>query len=209
MFGNLLVQVRSNPRLRWGLWLILGIVWLYLVLVLRDLVAESRERYQGTIKKIALEQAQAQQKEWLGRVEPAKLLKVQMESRLWQASTSGLAEAAFQDWLNQMLQQAAIGRANLTVTSAEGKPAGESAGGGAEHPDFESVPADLWKIKAKLEFDFSLQSFLAFMTQVGSGDKKTVVESLVIRKEPAPRVEVVLVAYFQKQENSRQSRTKS
>lgn len=200
MFATYLAQIRNNPRLRWGIWLIFGILWLYAILVLRDQLGEKTEQYAGTLKKLARIQAEASQKDWLERVGPAKILRVQVESRLWQAGTSGLAQAAFQDWLNQMFLQAAVSRPTITLSALDEKvpeKADEAEKAGATA----AVPDDLWKVKAKLEFDFNPPAFLSLMTLIGGYEKKTVFESLVIRKEPFPRVEAVVVAYFQKQKN--------
>ena len=195
MLDNFIAQIRNNPRLRWGLWLIFGIFWLYAVLLLRDQFRDKSEQYANAVKKVERLQAEVRQKEWLERVEEARALKVQMESRLWQADSSGLAQASFQDWLNQMFLQAAIGRPSMTLSAVEDKGSGMTD---AEKKET-VIPEDLWKIKAKLEFDFNPATFLSLMTQMVSHEKKTVFESLVIRKEPVPRVEAVVVAYFQKQ----------
>lgn len=184
--------------MRWGLWLIFGILWLYAILLLRDQVSEKTDQYASIAKKVTRLQAEVQQQAWLDRVEPARMLRVQMESRLWQASTSGLAQAAFQDWLNQIFLQAAVGRPTITLSALDEK-APEKTDEVENNGESAAVPVDLWKVKAKLEFDFNPQAFLSLMTLIGEHEKKTVIESLVIRKEPFPRVEAVVAAYFQKQ----------
>lgn len=184
--------------MRWGLWLIFGILWLYAVLLLRDLVSEQTEQYANIAKKVARLQAEVQQQAWQDRVEPAKILRVQMESRLWQASTAGLAQAAFQDWLNQIFLQAAVSRPTITLSALDEKTP-EKTDEVEKTGTTAAVPVDLWKVKAKLEFDFNPPAFLSLMTLIGGHDKKTVIESLIIRKEPFPRVEAVVAAYFQKQ----------
>lgn len=192
-----LAEIRANPRLRWGLWLIAGILWLYAILVLRDVYREQSGRYASLLKKVATVQVQAGQKEWLDRVDPATLMKVQLESRLWQSGTVGLAQAAFQDWLNQALAQTAVSRPAVTLAADDYKPPARKADGATNDSAREAAPEGLWKVKAKVEFDFNPQSFTAFMARVGSHDRQIAVESLTIRKEPIPRVEAVLTAYFQ------------
>lgn len=184
--------------MRWGLWVILGISWLYAILLLRDQVRDQTDQYANIAKKVARLQTEVQHQAWLERVEPAKILRVQMESRLWQASTSGLAQAAFQDWLNQIFLQAAVGRPSITLSALDEKTP-EKTDEVENNGETAAVPVDLWKVKAKLEFDFNPPAFLSLMTLIGGHDKKTVIESLVIRKEPFPRVEAVVAAYFQKQ----------
>ncbi len=195
--NKLFSELQSNQRLRWGCWLILGILWFYGTLLLRDGAQAYVDQYGGTLKQYSRLTALAGQKQWLERGEAAKLLKVQMEGRLWQAGTPGLAQATFQDWMSQTLTQAGTTRPALTVTIFDEKSAdvpGQNAKEGAGEP----VLADLWKITARAEFDFSPPSFYKLMVQLGSNERRVVIESLTIRKEPAPRADIVMVAYFQK-----------
>jgi len=194
--SGLIADIRNNPRLRWGIWFILAILWLYAILVLKDRAKAETDQYQETVSQIARTQAQAQQKDWLERLQPARLLKVQLESRLWQASTAGLAQAAFQDWLNQLLAQTAVGRPAITLTVAGDSPA-EPQSGQEGSTNTATAPDGLWKVKAKVEFDFNPQTLVAVMTRIEANDKNIVLESLAIRKEPAPRMEAVLTAHFQ------------
>jgi hypothetical protein len=56
----------------------------------------------------------------------------------------------------------------------------------------------LWKVRAKLEFDFTPPGLMNLLKQITVNPQQVVVESLNIRKEPVPRVDMVLVANFQK-----------
>lgn len=201
MLNGMLIQVRSNPRLRWGLWAIFGIFWLYSILVLRDVLQDKQDKYGGIVQSVSRLNAQLAQPEWISRVVPAKTMAVQMESRLWQAPTSGLAQAAFQDWLKATLAQVGLNQPMLTVTVLEGTT---STGTVAANPVI-SVPTDLWKVRATLSFEFNPEKFNTLMNKIEFGEKLVSIETLSIRKEPAPRVDMQLTAYFQKQLNLEQS----
>lgn len=194
--NKLFLELENNRRLRLGAWLIVGIIGFYGVLLLRDEARASMEQHDSTLKRYSRLKALIDQKQWLDRVESAKLMKVQMEGRLWQAGTPGLAQATFQDWLNQTLTLSGVSRSALTVTMPD-EQTGESASADAKVGVTDSKPTGLWKIKARVELDFSPQSFYKLMAQLGSNEKMTVVESLTIHKEPSPRAEMVLIAYFQ------------
>lgn len=194
--SNLVTELRNNQRLRWGTWLILGIIWFYGVLVLRDEARASIEQHDSTLKQYTRLKALSTQRQWLDRAESAKLTKVQMEGRLWQAGTSGLAQATLQDWLNLTLTQSGVTRPALTVTIVDEK-SGDVSGENAKAGSADPLTTDLWKIRARVEFDFSPPSFYKLMAQLGAYEKRTVVESLTIHKEPVPRADMVLVAYFQ------------
>lgn len=185
----LLAGVKANPRLRLGLWLIVCIVWFYGILLLRDEARLAVSEQQALARKLARIQAQTAQTEWMERAESARARQLDLEERLWRESTIGLAQATFQDWLNQAVQQASLTHPAVTVAAME-----ENAGGETETRHDE----DIWKVSAKLGFDFSQKGFYTLMGRLATHDKQIVVETLTIRGEPAPRAEMVLVAHFQK-----------
>lgn len=190
----LLAGIKANPRLRLGLWLIVGIAWLYSLLLLRDEAQHAASEYQVLAKKVARIEAQAGQNEWAERVEPAQSLQLQMENRLWRESTLGLAQASFQDWLNQAVRQSNLSRPAVTVAAQEESALEKNTSGANEA----GPSGDLWKVSAKLSFDFTPKNLYALMGRLASHDKQIVVETLVIRGAPAPRAEMMLVAHFQK-----------
>lgn len=201
MPNGMLSHVRSNPRLRWGLWAILGILWFYTILVLRDVLQDEQDKYHDIIQSVSRLNAQLAQPEWISRAVSAKTMAVQMESRLWQAPTSGLAQAAFQDWLRTTLAQIGLNQAMLTVIALDDTT---SAGAVTASP-VAGVPTDLWKVRATLSFEFNPENFTALMERIEFDEKLVSIETLSIRKEPAPRVDMQLTAYFQKQVNPEQS----
>lgn len=189
----LLAEIKANPRLRLGLCAILGIAWLYGSLLLRDESQRAASEYQAFAKKVARTTAQAGQNEWLERAETAQAAQLQLESRLWRESTLGLAQASFQDWLNLAVQQAGVARPVLTVAAQE-----ESTTDKKPSVAKTSGNNGLWKISAKLSFDFTPKSLYALMKLLSDHEKQIVVETLMIPGTPTPRAEIMLIAYFQK-----------
>lgn len=196
MIDNILKELRDNPRLRWGVAMIAGLFWLYCILLLRDSLQEQEQQHRAAAQSISRLRAYLAQPEWEKRVIPAKTMAVQLEGQLWQARTSGLAQAAFQDWLNATTAKAGINRPQITVTAideiVENAPDQNQDAG-------TTTPSDLWKIKAKLGFDFSAATLLGFLSQIENHEKQLAVDMLNVRKEPLPRVEMELIGYFQKQ----------
>ena len=187
----LLAELRANPRLRWGLWIIAGVLWLYGVLALHDAVQTKRDSYLVLIQRVTRLQGTATQGEWSKRLAEAKSLQLNLESRLWRESTIGLAEATFHDWLYQLAQQASLGNVQLQV-AAQDDVSGQKGTANGDAP----IASDLWRVSAKLSFDFNPQSFYPLLAQISSHEKKVSVESLVIRSMPTPKAELLLVAYF-------------
>ena len=190
----LLTELRANPRLRWGLWVIAAVLWLYGVLALHDAVQTKRDSYLVLIQRVTRLQGTATQGEWSNRLAEAKSLQVNLESRLWRESTIGLAQATFHDWLYQLAQQASLGNVQLQVAAQDD---GSNGGDGRESAGGRTRGAsDLWRVSAKLSFDFNPQSFYPLLARISSHEKKVAIESLVIRSMPTPKAELLLVAYF-------------
>lgn len=195
--NTIIAELKANPRLRWGLWAILGILWLYGVLELRDETQRKGETYLALNKKVAKLKTTAMQTEWHARQTEARALQLNLETRLWRENTIGLAQATFHDWLSQQTQQANLGKAQLVVAAKddEGSTATDKTGtdGGGTRAE-----SNLWKVSAKLTFDFNPQSFYPWLTRITMNEKKIAVESLTIRSTPSPKADVLLVAYYLK-----------
>lgn len=195
MFDKYVAEFRNNVRLRLLLAGVAGIVWLYAVINLRDLAIAKNTRFIGLERQLAKTKLQASEADWPQRLQAIKLLQVELEGRLWQNSTQGLAQAAFQDWLNQAAIRATLGRPAVTMLAVEDKSeigAEESASNPA------SQKLELWKVRAKIEFDFTPPGLMNLLKQITMNPQQVIIENLNIRREPVPRVEMLLVANFQK-----------
>ena len=190
----ILAEIRGNPRLRLGLWLIFGIFWLYALLLLRDAGNRATNELTTLGKKVARLQTESAQTAWTTRAASAEALQVNLESRLWREGTIGLAQATFQDWLTQGAQQANLARTVVTVAAQEESNV-ENAATAKTEP---VMPKNIWKVSAKVGFDFTPKGLYAFLARLEQHDKQVIVESLTIRGSPAPRAELILVAHFQK-----------
>ncbi len=202
MMDNLLNQLRANARLRVGMVLIIAVGWLYGVLTLRDEVNDQTQRFRSSTQAIARLKAQLAQTDWGTRAVAARAMAVQLEGKLWQAPTPGLAQAALQDWLMKAMAKAGIANPQVTVATVEETGAGNGASTQSSDPaapNEANDPADLWKIKAKLNFEFNPTTLMDFLAALETNDLQTTVRLLTARKDPAPRVEMELLAYFQKQ----------
>ncbi|OGA46074.1 MAG: hypothetical protein A3G25_20990 [Betaproteobacteria bacterium RIFCSPLOWO2_12_FULL_63_13] len=193
----LLAEVKTNPRLRWGLWTIVGVLWFYGVLELRDAVQGKNDSYLALGKKVMRMKETAGQSEWPSRLRDTQSLQLNLESRLWRENTIGLAQATFHDWLNQLAQQANLTKVQLVVAVQDGESAGGKESAGSDGSGTR-IASDLWKVSAKLNFDFNPQSLYPFLTRISTHERKVAVESLVIRSTPTPKAELMLVAYFRK-----------
>jgi septal ring-binding cell division protein DamX len=195
MFDKYVAEFRTNVRLRLLFAGVIAIVWFYTLINLRDLAIAKNQQFIGVERQIAKTKLQASEADWPQRLQSIKLLKVELEGRLWQNSTQGLAQAAFQDWLNQAAIRATLARPAVSMLAVEDKSETGTADAAANPA---SSNPELWKVRAKLEFDFTPPGLMNLLKQITMNPQQVVVESLNIRKEPVPRVDMLLVANFQK-----------
>jgi hypothetical protein len=181
-------ELKANPRLRGGLWLCIAILWFYGIVNLQEASVAKAKEYETLVKRSARSQATADQKAWQGRVDEAREIERSLAKRLWHEPTQGLAQAAFQDWLVQALQQGAILKPQMTVVAQEG-PKAPGAGKGYD---------EMWKVSARVAFDFDPKTFTPFIDKLAGHEKWIGLETLNVRSSPSPRAEMTLVAYFSK-----------
>jgi len=184
MLNALLAELKASVRLRIGLGLIVAVLWVNGLLSLRDHLEEAAKRHTQLASQINRLRQYATQSDWPERAKQAQMAQVQLEARLWHSGTPGLAQAAFQDWLENLSKEA-IARQEETLVQ-EGDSHKPEAG------------EELWKIKAKLSFEFSPQSFSEWMRKLAAAERQVAVEKLTVHMEPVPRVEAILAAPFQK-----------
>ena len=202
MFDKLAAELGASRRLRVGLALIVAVLWLYGVLLLRDARDERTRGFrQASVQLVRLQEA-AGQTEWPQRLEEAKILQAALESGLWRGDSLGLSRAALQDWLAQQMKQAQVPRPLITLAAQEEDAPGAAGGAGAAGAAPDAAAADLaaglWKVKAKLNFDFTAESLPLLLARLAAPSPRVTVESLRVVREPVARVEMVVVAYFQK-----------
>jgi hypothetical protein len=197
MIGKLVAEFRANVRLRLLLGAAVAILWVYAVISMRELAMAKTQQYIGLERQIARTKLQATQADWPKRLESVKLMQVELEGRLWQNSTQGLAQAAFQDWLTQATIRASLGRPAVTMLAVEEKSEPSSVAGNETNKALPAA-AQLWKVRAKVEFDFTPPGLMNLLKMIRMNPQQVVVETLNIRKEPVPRVNMLLVANFQK-----------
>ena len=186
--AQLMNELKANPRLRAGLWLCVAIFWFYGIVNLQEVSVAKAKEYETLVKRSARSQATAEQKAWQGWVDDARVIERSLANRLWHEPTQGLAQAAFQDWLVQALQQTAIVKPQLTVVAQEGpKSQGTS-----------KTDDEIWKVSARVTFDFDPRTFTQFIDKLANHDKWVVLETLNVRGSPSAKTEMTLVAYFTK-----------
>ncbi len=175
--NNLLQELKTNPRLRIGLALILVVLWVYGLLELGTLNQTRLESYTRLARKAAQLKSQARQEAWITRASEVATLKTQVESSLWNESSSGLALARWQDWLDDTLNTAGATRHTINISESIGKqPEGQR-----------------WQpMRARIEFDSTPDRLNNVLYLLEKAEKLTQIETLTVR---ANKAELNLIAW--------------
>jgi len=196
MLNEFLNQIRANPRLRIGVWLILGIFWLYGLLELRDIRQEVQDNHHSVAERVARMQGQASQTAWLTRAESTKLIEAGMESHLWQASSGGMAQAVLEDWLRSTLTDAGAIQLQIKVAVLDDV--------NLTSEEEESTPSDLWKVRANLSFSINPENLTSVVSKIELSERYVAIEMIKIHNEVVPRLDMQLIAYMQQKEDATQ-----
>ncbi len=117
---------------------------------------------------------------WHQRRSETDLLRVQMEGRLWEAETDGLAQANFQTWLIDEAARAGIGQIEI-------------------HTSINSTTANPLKLRqltAQLTGRFEAVAFFKLLQAIAGHNRLLVVDRLEIQTVPAPHFEMLLGTYL-------------
>jgi hypothetical protein len=191
----LISQLRSQPRLRLGLWLVVAILWFYGILTLQEAADRALVDHDALAAQVVRMRAVGAEGEWPARAESARAKLVEMEARLWQAGSVGLSQATLQDLLGQMLRESAVMRPTLAV-STETSSDGESRPSGSS--ELPALREGLWKVTAKLAFDGTPMQLTGLLEALRAEERLLVVETLNVRASIGLHGEMTLAAYFQK-----------
>lgn len=116
----LLADLRQNDRLRWGIWVILGIVWVYALLLWDESIVRARgELVQLREQTDRLRPYERGEALWQERAAEARQLHAGLQALLWEARSRSRAEAAFRDWLQARAKESNLGVRELSVRAQE------------------------------------------------------------------------------------------
>lgn len=182
-FGESLKRWRAewstNRRLRIGTIVIAGILALYAALVLNDwrraLAEDYRERSLQLYKVAAL----AGQTQWPVRAQDAANIRRALQARIPAASSTGLAQAEMQSWMNQLLR--GFGQ-RLTTES--------------EPPTRVAASKDIWKIPMAVRGPLSAAQLVEMLNKIEGAERMFVVEQITIDTQPRPTVNMTVSAYY-------------
>lgn len=185
----------ENSRLRYGIYLVACILWIYCILVLRDAAAAARDTWQTAESRNVRARATASSADWLTRAQETAASVGDHELLLWREGSIGLSQAAFQERVNQGVSNAGISVRSVRIAAATDVAVSN------ELPDI--VP-----LRARVQMEFRPMSFypwLASIAKTRTENRATIViDSLTIRAGSfgQPSIaDIELVGYLLKAES--------
>lgn len=173
-------ETRKNPRIHIGFLAILAILLLGLVFEVEDGDGHVQTQIDADAQQLATMRRLAGQVEWKSRREAVQRARVQLESRLWEAESDGLAQANFQDLIGKFGRDANIQHLDAHVEIINASPGTQN---------YREMSATVTGSFAAP----SLQKFLASLEQDGH---ILVVDRLKVETAPVPRFEMLLSTYL-------------
>lgn len=181
LVNSFLKEFQQNLRLRLGGGLIVILLLTYVILELNDYRHRLQQDYQSAAAQLTQLQTVATQKPWLDRAAETQRLLTELEARLWQANTKGLAQATFQKWFNEQVNLNRINNTRLTVD-----PAIEVE----QHPY-------LWQVTAQLEGQFEAKKLNNLLLAIAQNLEIMVTERLdIVPSASRSKFTLIITAYF-------------
>ena len=182
LLAPLAAEFAGNARLRWGVWLILGIVLFYCVLVRSERVVAVHEEYTAEAERLMKAEALLERRDWPELLEAERKTHRELTAVFWQAETEGLAQAKLQAALNGMVE-------GLRLLGAQVRP-----GLSRSVPDLPGI----WRVQIRLDAQYRPGVELRLLHAVATYSKKLIVDHLDLyrRRRQDSRLALSLSAYF-------------
>ena len=178
----LAAELAGNARLRWGVWLILGIVLLYCVLVQSDRVAAVHDDYAAEADRLAKAEILLQRQDWPELLEAERKTHRALKAVFWEAKTEGLAQAKLQGALTGAVEGLALRKPR--IRSGVSQPV----------PDLPGI----WRVQTRLDATYRPGVELQVLHALATHPKKLIVDRLELRQRGRQNssLKLILSAYF-------------
>ena len=182
VFASFAAELAGNARLRWGVWLVLGILLFYCILVQSDRVAAVHDEYAAETGQLTKAEALLRRRDWPDLLEAERQTHRALTATFWQAETEGLAQAKLQAALTGMIE--GLDLRNLRIRSGVSQPV----------PDLPGI----WRVQTRLDAAYRPGVELQVLHAVATYPKKLVVDRLDLsrRGRQDSRLTLILSAYF-------------
>jgi len=174
-------EMVSNERLVLTLFLAAALVWFSALYGLWSATTHARAQLDTAKTSLARLQAEVTGDAWPKRVEDSHALKIQLNNRLWQAQTAGLAEASFDTWLRNHFGKNGAQPQQIQITRS---PAVDRDG--LANPAL----SDVQRMTAKVLAPFDPAAIGRVLADIVEADKIIVVDRMILRAGTNNRLEM-------------------
>ena len=175
-------ELRANPRLRLGAWVIVALLLFGWVFVLQpDRAAAAYATHARAAEQLAASRAVLEHRdEWPELLAAARDSGEVLQARFWRAETEGLAKAGLQETLERIV--ADLDMRNVAIESGASRAV----------PDADAV----WQVQARLAVTFTPGAELKLLHALATHQRKLVIERLDLLRGRQSRIQLIVSAYF-------------
>ena len=182
MLRSAATELAGNARLRWGIWLMLGIVLFYAVLVQSDRLAAVHDEYAAEAEQLAKAGSLLEGQDWHELLDAERKVHHSLRAAFWEAGTEGLAQAKLQAALTRAIEGVPLRRPR--IRSGVSQPV----------PDLPGI----WRVQTRLDASYRPGVELQLLHALATHPKKLIVDRLDLRQrgERDASLTLILSAYF-------------
>lgn len=172
-------ELAANPRLRFGVWLLLALALLSQVLLQAGRVQAAHADYRAADDRLQRATTLLDRQDWPELLAAERAANAKIGALLWQADTEGIAQARLQAVLGDMLGK--IGLENALVRSGVSQPL-------AELPD-------VWRVQMRISGSCEPAVALRLLHEIAKHPRRLVVDRLDLVRANS-RLTLLVSAYF-------------
>ena len=177
--GRLGAELERNPRLRLGVWLIVGLLLVLGLSVQSDRLSAATAAYAEETRLLAGAQTALARQDWPDLVAAEQAINSELAVRFWQADTEGLAQAQLQQALRDVAERLDLSNTRIL------------AGLTRAVPDLPGV----CQVQARFRSTYRRGDELRLLYELATFDRKLVADRLELSRRSAA-LTVIVSAYF-------------
>ena len=179
---TLAAELADNARLRWGIWLALGIALCYCIVVQSDRLAAVHDDYAAESERLAKAEVLLSRRDWPDLLEAERETHRKIRATFWEAETEGIAQAKLQAALTGVIEDLALRKPR--IRSGVSQPV----------PDLPGI----WRVQTRLNAGYRPGVELQALHALATHPKKLIVDRLDLsrRRRQDSHLVMILSAYF-------------
>ena len=173
-------EIKENHRLRLGVWGIFFTALLYACLVMSDLVTEQQSEFAQNSEQLVRLEALKSNNPWSERLKGETALAKRLKARLWQADTTGLAQAQLQAEIQKLTKTSGLRNVRLKLGAVQ---------------EIAEAPG-VWRVQLELNAKFDAESVEQLLIDLESLKHAVAIEHFFISADRGNRINLLLSAFF-------------